>query len=534
MPYESKVVPKKDIFISYRVSDGEDFAARLSEDLVKSGYSVFFNQAEIPTGSFPDEIREAIRDCKDFLLILSQDCLDRLMRDDKVDWVRTELLTAREFGKHIVPILVEGVRMPDASPDLPQHLYDLVTTRALSFPRKYLESPFSELERVIKSSPDGLFLYRDAFNSNPDYDIASDYQAVRREAEAGSVEAMYELGMMGFYGAVSGDGNSSEWDYESAACWLKKVSESDSDLRFHADSILGRMHYQGLVPREMQSYEKCYLYHARAAEGDDFSARELSFLRRTGVGCEFDFEKVMEGSRDAVRNGDDESIRGFASFLSRYGKYREALELYQTIRNMSPETEYQLGMLYVRGVHTDPPRPDYFQAAYYLRDAADRNHLQAAMEYALMCMRPTGGFRKNFRQAEQYLKIAADGGDSNAQYLLGYLYRTGLPGSRNLPEAIRYLEMSRKQNYPHAALELASLYQQPECQNYGLAYACASQSAEYGSAEGMLILGNLLFWGRGCAADMDKAYKMYSQAYDHGLYFAKVMMDKIRRLRNLD
>ena len=532
MQRDLKAAPKKDIFISYREEDGRDFAKRLSEDLKKSGYSVYFNPDEKRSGSFPDQIREAILECKDFLLILTRACLDRLLECGEVDWVREELVTAEKNGKHIVPILVEGVKMPSDPRKVPEFMRFLPTLKALSFPSEYMDSPFSELEKAVHSNPDGQVLYRDAYNSNPQYDLARDYEEVLEKARAGDFAAMYELGMMSFYGAVSEIPGSSGWDYESAASWLKKVAESGTDMRFHADSTLGRMYYQGLVPREQQSYEKSYFHHARAAEGDDFSARECEFLRRVGAGVEFDFNRILERSEEAVRNGDDESLRALATFLSKYGKYREALELYQQIENMSPETEYQIGMLYARGVHTDPPKPDYFQAAYYLRNAADRHHLQAATEYGLMCMRPTGRFRKNFRDAEKYLKMAADSGDSNAQYLLGYMYRAGL-APRNLPEAVRYLEMSRKQNYPHAALELASLYQQPECQNYGLAYACAEQSAGYGSAEGMLILGNLLFWGRGCAADMDKAYEMYQQAYSHGMYFASVMMEKIRRIRGL-
>ena len=525
MPHESKVKPRKDVFISYRVTDGSQFAKNLKENLIKAGYSAYYNPDEQRSGSFPDQILEAIRECKDFLIILSPLCLERLLQDEEVDWVRTELITAMQLGKNVVPIMMDGVNMPPASEKLPAHLKFLFTRKGLTFPELYLVSPFSELEKAMKSHPDGLYLYRDAFNSNPEY---------REKADAGNIDAMYELGMMGFYGAAAGDGDYSGWDYQAAAYWLGRVAESDSDLRFHADSILGRMYYQGLVPREPQSYEKCYQHHIRAAKGDDFSARECEFLRRTGIGCDFDFEQIMAHAKEVLSNGDDESIRAVATFLTRYGKYQEALDLYQSITVMSPETEYQIGMIYAKGVHTDPPQPDYFQAAYYLRNAADQNHLRAAVEYGLMCLRPTGRFRKNFRDAEKYFKIAADGGDSNAQYLLAYMYRTGLTGTRNLPEAIRYLEMSRKQNYPHAALELASLYQQPECQNYGLAFVCAQQSADYGSAEGMLILGNLLFWGRGCAADMDRAYEMYQQAFDHGLFYAGVMMDKIRRIRNLN
>ena len=82
-------------------------------------------------------------------------------------------------------------------------------------------------------------------------------------------------------------------------------------------------------------------------------------------------------------------------------------------------------------------------------------------------------------------------------------------------------------------MELASLYQQPECQNYQRAYECAKIAASHGVGEGELILGNLLFWGRGCDADMNKAYEMYARAFAHGHYYAQVMMKKIESIKGL-
>ena len=184
-----------------------------------------------------------------------------------------------------------------------------------------------------------------------------------------------------------------------------------------------------------------------------------------------------------------------------------------------------------RPAHTDPPKPDYIQASYHLRTAADQNHLLAAHDYATMCLRPTGRFKKNFAEAEKYFKISADGGYVNAQAMLGYMYRSGVaPGGQNLPEAIRYLEMAREQNHTQAALELASIYQQPGFLNYGRAYACAELVASHGMAEGELILGNLLLYGRGCEPDVNRAYEMYEAAYRHGLYYASVMMRKIEKM----
>lgn len=523
---------KKDIFISYKNDgSGNQFATRLWQDLESSGYSVFFNSKEERARSFPERLKTAIHDCKDFVLVLSAGCLEQLKRNESVDWVREEILTAKNCGKHIVPILMEGVELPKDANEMPEELRFLPYIDALRFPEQYMTSPFSELQKVVIARQDGKDLYKDAFNSNPLYRVTEDFNETLRRAKEGDVEAMYEAGMMCFYGAATETEEVSAWDYEHAAYWLKKVSASDSDLRFHADSILGRMYYQGLVPREPQSYEKAYQYHCEASEKDDFSARERAFLMRIGAGCKFDFQAILDYYRSVSDKGDDESNRALARFLASYGRFEEALDIYYSMENLSPETEYQIGLLYLKGVTTDPPKPDYIQAAYHFRIAADNNHLLAAYEYGTMCLRPTGRFKKNFKEAEKYFKIAADGGYSEAQSMLGYMYRTGLAG-KNLPEAIRYLEMAREQNHTQAALELASIYQQPECRNYGRAYACASLVASHGMAEGELILGNLLFWGRGCEADMDKAYEMYQRAYDHGLYYASVMMKKIEEIEN--
>ena len=115
--------------------------------------------------------------------------------------------------------------------------------------------------------------------------------------------------------------------------------------------------------------------------------------------------------------------------------------------------------------------------------------------------------------------------------MLGYMYRSSLT-KQDLPKAVEYLEKARSQNHSYAALELAMIYQQPECLNYQKAYECAEIAASHGVAEGELILGNLLLWGRGCRYNINKAYEMYQRAYDHGMHYALVMMNKIQKIQN--
>lgn len=521
---------KKDIFISYKNDgSGNHFAARLCQDLEKMGYSVYFNSNEERGVNFPERLKTAVAGCRDFILVLSKGCLEQLKRHEEIDWVREEILTARKHEKHIVPILMEGVDLPKNAADMPEDLRFLPAIDAIRFPEQYVESPFLVLMGVLKAGHDGKDYYKDIFNGNPRFNVAQDRAAVLEKAEAGDIRAMYEAGMQAFYGTTNPEGTASAWDYEQAAYWLQKVADSDDDLRYHAMSTLGRMYYQGTMPWEPQSYEKSFQLQCKAAPKDVLAASERIMMLRSGIGCEFDYEKVLQYLRDNTRKGDDVSLMALAQFFAKYGKFDEAIEVYESMSVVSPEADYQIGLLYRDGVMDDPPKPDYIQAAYYFRNAADNNHIQAAYEYGLMCLRPSGRFRKNFRNAEKYFKIAADGGLAAAQYMMGYMYRTGLV-EKNLPKAVEYLEMARAQSHSYSALELASIYQQPECRNYQRAYECAKIAASHGIAEGALILGNLLLWGRGCEPDVNKAYEMYHYAYERGQYYAGLMMEKIKKM----
>ena len=520
----------KDIFISYR-NDGcsNQFAHRLASDLTDLGYSVYFNPNEQHSDCFPERLKNAVKECKDFILVLSPQCVERLKRNDDIDWVWEEVLTARANGKHIIPVLVDGATMPSRPQDMPECLQFLPYVDAVKLPDEYKDSPFTVLLGGLNSKQDGRDQYKNAFNSNPDYRVNEVFEQLSTEAESGNVEAMYELAMMHYYGVTSSKGQSS-WDYEQAVRWLRAVAEADHPLCHEAENILARMYYNGTVPAEPQSYEKSTEYIERAAPYSEYAKSQKAYHLREGIGCEFDYDRYLQFLKDGFETGDNMRAVGLANFYIKYGKYHEAMAVYDSIENLTPDINYQIGMLYRNGVLSDPPKPDFMQAAYYLRNAADENHIMAAYEYGMLCFRPSGRFRKDFRSAEKYLKMAADGGHSNAQYVLGFMYKSGHV-TKDLEKAVEYMEKAKAQGNSFAALELASIYQQPEVQNYQKAYECAVMAAEHGVGEGEFLLANLLFLGRGCEPDVNKAYELFKQAFSHGIHYASVMISHIEKLK---
>jgi uncharacterized protein YozE (UPF0346 family) len=308
----------KDIFISYR-NDGcsNQFAHRLATDLTALGYSVYFNPNEQHSDSFPDRLKNAVMACKDCILVLSPGSMERLQRNDEIDWVREEILTARAYGKHIIPVLVDGAKMPGRPEEMPDQLQFLPYVDAVTLPDEYMRSPFTALLGGLISKQDGLDRYKDAFNSNPDFPVNQVFDQLLCDANAGSVDAMYELGMMYYYGVTSAQGQS-QWDFEQAVYWLRQVSQSDSPLRHDANNILARMYYNGTVPKEPQSYEKAMEYIEQAAPYNAYAKSQKLYHLREGIGCEFDYKKYLEYLKEGLEKGDSMTAMGLANFYIKY------------------------------------------------------------------------------------------------------------------------------------------------------------------------------------------------------------------------
>lgn len=96
----------KEIFISYSTIDTQS-AETVRNVLEKNGLSCWMAPRDIPGGSnYTKEIPEAIRNCKAFVLILSENA-------QKSHWVLKELDSAVNCGKVILPFMVEDCALND-------------------------------------------------------------------------------------------------------------------------------------------------------------------------------------------------------------------------------------------------------------------------------------------------------------------------------------------------------------------------------------------------------------------------------------
>lgn len=104
-----------DIFINFRTGDEESAATLIERDLSArfGSAKVFRDSKSIRAGEeFPQRLLAAVHGCRAMLAVIGPRWLsargqdDRNALDDEHDWIRRELLEAKEYGVRVIPVLV--------------------------------------------------------------------------------------------------------------------------------------------------------------------------------------------------------------------------------------------------------------------------------------------------------------------------------------------------------------------------------------------------------------------------------------------
>lgn len=127
------------IFLSYRRDDSAGFAGRLSDALeVKFGAGTVFRDVDDihPGEDFVAAINSQLDEVKAVLVMIGPhwltDDADGQRRLDKADdFVRLEIQAALSSGKHVIPLLVGGAKMPTEA-ELPSEIAGLARHQAVA------------------------------------------------------------------------------------------------------------------------------------------------------------------------------------------------------------------------------------------------------------------------------------------------------------------------------------------------------------------------------------------------------------------
>ncbi|HZU13765.1 MAG TPA: tetratricopeptide repeat protein [Chloroflexota bacterium] len=151
------------IFLSYRRDDSAGHAGWLAQRLRNhlGSANVFMDLASIHPGEdFVQVLQEAVGSCDVLLALIGPRWLNAMdaeghrRLDDPEDFVRREVATALERGIMVIPVLVQGAKMP-AAQDLPDPLVPLARRNALELSDARFEYDLDLLLRTISGKRDG-------------------------------------------------------------------------------------------------------------------------------------------------------------------------------------------------------------------------------------------------------------------------------------------------------------------------------------------------------------------------------------------
>ncbi|MGD8885865.1 MAG: tetratricopeptide repeat protein, partial [Gammaproteobacteria bacterium] len=322
--------------------------------------------------------------------------------------------------------------------------------------------------------------------------------------------------------------NRSDMLRKAAQSFQKAATQDHGKAQYQ----LAKLYKQGVG---VEQSEKLHIHWlTRAADAGVHSAiRDLEAIKAQPV-------RVSPLTKESDENPNDLYVR--ASKFYRGDDIaqdsRKAARLFTRAAQLNhPDAQYELGLMYRDGIGVTPDRE---RAKYWLEQAS--NNDVTAAEIALQDMEQpeqTPAFAtpvpvndkkppeqpldneliaRNSSPINAFLERARNG-NAQAQYRVGLKFLYGESGvSRDIGQAIKWLETSAQNNYLEASLKLGMLYYKgiDVTQDYPSAATWIEQAANQGDSEAQYLLGNFYRDGIGVEKNSTTAIMWYRKAANQG------------------
>lgn len=144
---------KKDVFVSYRRDTGSELAQIVYRHLWWRGYRVYLDVHNKEPGPFPPKLITRITEARDFVVILTPDCLQRC--GVKGDWLGREISLAFQLqNKNIVPFRKDDFNWPES---LPKDIAALPDQEWVTYSHTRSDEALRDLRKSLKSWPVRLY-----------------------------------------------------------------------------------------------------------------------------------------------------------------------------------------------------------------------------------------------------------------------------------------------------------------------------------------------------------------------------------------
>jgi len=219
------------IFVSYRRDDAAGFAGRVEDELERrfGDVEVFRDVDDIASGEdFVRRLDHALQSCRVFVAVIGKTWLtarnaDGTRRlDDPNDFVRQEISAALRRDVRVIPVLVDGARMP-AEADLPEGLKSLARRQAHELSDSRWDYDMGRLASTVEET----------LGPQP-----KPKPAKRRWlATAAAVVALAIAGVAGWHYASGPPDLDGTWDLPNGSYWIVEQAGRDLTIQeVHYDS----------------------------------------------------------------------------------------------------------------------------------------------------------------------------------------------------------------------------------------------------------------------------------------------------------
>ncbi len=186
--------------------------------------------------------------------------------------------------------------------------------------------------------------------------------------------------------------------------------------------------------------------------------------------------------------------------------------------NCDNEAMYNLAICYINGIGGAPE--DMNQAAHWLTKSAKKNYAPAQVKLAYCYIFGTGVL-KDYKQAWELAQKALKQNDPSAHYLVALMYKNGTYVPQNRSRWLQYLKSAANLGNSDAQADLgvAYLYGLPEAniqQDINASIPWLRKAAEQGDEKGNYYLGVCYEYGAGVPKDEEKSLTYYYTAANDG------------------
>ncbi len=212
------------------------------------------------------------------------------------------------------------------------------------------------------------------------------------------------------------------------------------------------------------------------------------------------------------------SLPDTGSALSRMLKEQQIRfsEMKKEAESGDADAALRLGLFYLH--RPDGGEPDAVLARQWIAMAAQTGQAQAQSLYGWMIGEGIGG-KRDVHEAMRWYEKAAQQGEPSAQYNLGACLAQGCAGEKKPAEAFNWLTSAARLGVPDAQYNLAVLYTEGQGGVQKDAYKAVywyRQAAFNGDREAQYHMGMAYFSGHGIGQDLVESFAWFSQAARNG------------------